>query len=225
MSVIVYPAVATSPETGGLEGRFVDFPALVVVAPTPAELIRLAREALSAELQRLERAGDTWPDPTPVGQVDVPAGASALLIDVSVDDTPVRLTISLGERLLKRIDQDAEARSMTRSGYLALGARRLLDEGRGFAGEGGEGADAGRRLQEEIAALGRRVNETLGPQSPIGRTLAELDAMALEGLRRLGGEVRSAMASSRSGRTARPVSDPPAAEATDLRPPESEPGR
>jgi HicB_like antitoxin of bacterial toxin-antitoxin system len=191
MTVVVYPAVVMSAEPTSLRARFVDFPGVEVGADSAGELIRLARERLGAELQRLENQGDTWPEPTPVTSLNVPQGGSAVLVDVSVEDTPIRLTISLGERLLKRIDEDAAARSMTRSGYLALGARRMLGEV--TAPFGGVGGETGKRIQEEIEAVGRRLNEALGPESPVGRGLADLDAYALDGLRRLGDEVRSAM--------------------------------
>ncbi len=200
MSVVVFPAVVT-PAEGALTAEFVDLPALAVTAVSQADLIRLARERLTLELQRREREEQSWPEPTALAQVAAPAGGSVLLVDVSVDDTPVRLTISLGERLLKRIDQDAEARSMTRSGYLALGARRLLGEA--AEPQGGVTGETGRRLQEEMAVLGRRLNEVVGPESPVGRTLAELDAIAVDGLRKLGGGMQSAwMGRERGGRSA-----------------------
>lgn len=191
MTTVVYPAIVTSAEAASLHGRFVDFAGVEVEAESAGELIRLAREGLGAELQRLETAGDTWPEPTPMKSLVVPQGSSVVLVDVSVEDTPVRLTISIGERLLKRIDEDAAARSMTRSGYLALGARRMLGEANGpFGGLGGE---TGKKIHEEIEAVGRRLNDALGPESPVGRTLADLDAYAMDGLRRLGEEVRSAI--------------------------------
>lgn len=207
MSVVVFPAVLSATE-GVLRARFVDLPGLEVSAASQAEIIRLARERLSDELQRRALADEPWPEPTSMERVEVPAGGSVLLVDASVDDTPVRLTISLGERLLRRIDGDAEARSMTRSGYLALGARRLLGEAAAPSGEGPAG-EAGRRLQEEMTVLGRRVTEAIGPDSPFGRTVAELDARALDGLRRLGGEVQSALKSaSRERRSAPPPPEP-----------------
>lgn len=190
MAVVVYPALITPTEGGGHLARFVDFAGSSVEAASAADLIRLAREWLHGELLRLEHAGETWPEPTAIHGLTAPAGGAVVLVDVSVDDTPVRLTISLGERLLKRIDDDAAARSMTRSGYLALGARRLLGEAEPASGLGGE---TGRRIQSEIDAVGRRLNEALGPNSTVGRTLAELDALALDGFRRLSEEVRSAI--------------------------------
>jgi hypothetical protein len=191
MAVVVYPALITPAEAGGHQARFVDFAGSGVEAASAADLIRLAREWLHGELLRLEQAGETWPEPTAIHQLTPPAGGAVVLVDVSVDDTPVRLTISIGERLLKRIDDDAAARSMTRSGYLALGARRLLGDAAEPAN--GLGGETGRRIQSEIDAVGRRLNEALGPNSTVGRTLAELDALAVDGFRRLSDEVRSAI--------------------------------
>ena len=39
---------------------------------------------------------------------------------------PVRVAVSLDRPLLERIDQEASRRGMTRSGFLAEGARTLL---------------------------------------------------------------------------------------------------
>ena len=204
MTVVVYPAVVTPAETALLRARFVDFPDIEVEAASPVELIRLARERLGEELQRLENAGDIWPTASGMAGLAIPLGGSVVLVDVSVEDTPVRLTISLGERLLKRIDEDAEARSMTRSGYLALGARKLLGDS--------VGGETGKKIQGEIEDLGRRLNEALGPNSTVGRTLAELDGLALDGFRRLSEEVRAAIKP--KARPTEPAAEPaPAPEA------------
>lgn len=213
MTVVVYPAIVITRGAEPPQAAFVDFADVKVTAATIAALLAAARERLGAELLHLEQQGETWPEPTAMTAIQAPPGASIVLIDVAVDDTPIRLTISLGERLLKRIDQDAQARSMTRSGYLALGARRLLGDPAGPVGGGGETAQ---RLQEEVAALGRRVNDTLGPESPFGRTLAELDAMALNGLQRLGNELKSVVkgrSTKAAGEPSRPdETEPPTAE-------------
>jgi hypothetical protein len=212
MTIVVYPAVIAASEPAGLSARFVDFAHVEVVAASPVELIQLARERLGAELQRIEDEGGAWPEPTPVGGLAVSAGDSVILVDVAVDDTPIRLTISIGERLLKRIDEDAASRSMTRSGYLAFGARQLLGE---MSARGSSTGEAGQKIHDELDAMSRRLNETLGPNSAFGRALTDLDALALEGLRRIGGEVRSAMrrrrrADGTDSRSAPPGDPPPA---------------
>ena len=116
-------------------------------------------------------------------------------VDVEVEDTPVRVTISLGERLLARIDAAAAEHAMTRSGYLAAAARRQM----AASGSPLDGP-TGQRIFDEVEAAGRRIHETLGPDSPVGRTLAELDAIALDGLRRVAGGVSSAIQSRKGAR-------------------------
>jgi hypothetical protein len=213
MTIVVYPAVIAASHPTGLSARFVDFADVEVVAASPVELIQLARERLGAALQRIEDEGGAWPEPTPVGDLAVPTGGSVILVDVAVDDTPVRLTISIGERLLKRIDEDAASRSMTRSGYLAFGARQLLGEA--TSARESSTSEAGQKIHDELDAMSRRLNEALGPNSAFGRALTGLDALALEGLRRIGGEVRSAMRPRRradgpDSRSAPPGDPPPA---------------
>ena len=124
-------------------------------------------------------------------------------VDVTVEDTPIRVTISIGERLLARIDAAAEAHAMTRSGYLAAAARRQM-----ASGGSPLDAPASQKLFDEVAAAGRRIQETLGPDSPVGRTLAELDAIAVDGLRRMAGGLSGAVRAQ-----SRPKAEAPADEA------------
>lgn len=207
MGLIVFPALVADGDPDDLQAVFPDVSGLTVHAPSPPELLTRARERLGEVLRELEKSGDGWPKPSSLAQVrqahpDHPG--SVIWVDVEVEDTPVRVTISLGERLLSRIDAAAEEHAMTRSGYLAAAARRQISMG-------GSPLDnsAGHKLFEEVAAAGRRIQETLGPESPVGRTLAELDAIALDGLRRMAGGVSDAMRP-RAGRRAA-ASDVPAA--------------
>ena len=191
MGLIVYPALVSDEDPAELQAMFPDVAGLVVKAASPAELLTLARERLSQVLRALEKAGDGWP--TPSSLADVRAAhpqhpGSVIWVDVSVEDTPIRVTISIGERLLARIDAAAEAHAMTRSGYLAAAARRQMAS----SGSPLE-TPAAQRLLDEVAATGRRIQETLGPDSAVGRTLAELDAIALDGLRRMAGGLSSAV--------------------------------
>ena len=210
MGLIVFPALVVDADPDDLQAVFPDVSRLTVHAASPPELLTRARERLTEVLRELERSGDGWPKPSSLAQVrqahpDHPG--SVIWVDVAVEDTPVRVTISLGERLLARIDAAAEEHAMTRSGYLAAAARRQISSG-------GSPLDAtgSRKLYEEVAAAGRRIQETLGPESPVGRTLAELDAIALEGLRRMAGGVSEAIRPRGAGQTARgkPPGDPPA---------------
>ena len=188
MPSIVYPALAAGTADHGYHAGFPDVPEISVSAASLDELLRLAREALIQALKKREDAGEAWPPASPMERVRADlagAGEVVFVVEVQSDDPPVRVNVSLGERLLKRIDDAAGARNMTRSGYLAASARRMLGE---EVGPRGEGPAAG-QVRDELAALGRRVQETLGPDSPIGRTLAEFDARAVDGLRRVAGDM------------------------------------
>jgi predicted RNase H-like HicB family nuclease len=212
MTTILFVALATHDADGGYRATFPDLPDCAVQAPDLAQLLLAARQTLSAALQRIADAGDTWPGPTPIEKIGPTPGVIPLLVDVSVDDTPIRVNISLGERLVQRLDAAAEAKGMTRSGYIAQAVRVAL-------GERGPAPDfdaATRRLQDEFRTLARRVNESLGPGSSFARRMTELDEQIYEGVRNAADSVSAAMARRRDaskaagGETA-PPAPPPAA--------------
>jgi metal-responsive CopG/Arc/MetJ family transcriptional regulator len=47
-------------------------------------------------------------------------------VPIEVTDKPIRISNSIDRKLLKRIDDAVARRGMTRSGFLAEGARNLL---------------------------------------------------------------------------------------------------
>ncbi len=193
MPVAIYPALATGDQAQGYKAELVDFPGASVNGPASADLLKAIRERLLTELSGLEREGRDWPAPTPVEALSARVqmgGAVLLLVDVQVDDTPVRVNISIGERLLRRLDETAQAQNMTRSGFIAAAVLQRLGQERTGRDEQGAGSQ---RLFEEVADVRRRVTDALGPESAFGRAVAELDARALEGLRGLADNVASAV--------------------------------
>jgi predicted RNase H-like HicB family nuclease len=190
MTTVLFVALATADARGGYSATFPDLPECAVTAPDLAELVVGARQALGAFLQRTADAGESWPQPTPIEKMSLAPGVIPLLVDVAVEDTPVRVNISLGERLLQRLDAAAEAKGMTRSGFIAQAVRVSL-------GERGPAPDfdaATRRLQDELRTLGRRINDSIGPGSAFGRRMAELDEQIFEGVRNAADSVSAAMA-------------------------------
>lgn len=203
MTTLVFHAFAVGDQATGYRATFPDLPTLSVEAPSAPELLTVAREAVLAELKRLTDEGTAWPTPTPIELAAVPPLAFAFFVDVSVDDTPVRVNISIGEQLLKRIDEAAEARGMSRSGFIATAARAALGE-RPVNGEFEAVAD---RLQAEWSVLSRKITESLGPDSAFHRSMNEFDATVTDGLRRAVDKVTTAV----KGRKApRPAEPPPA---------------
>ena len=190
MSTILYVALVASGDSGEYRARFADLPDCTADGANLAELLVKARQALLARLEAIAAAGEAWPTATPIERIEAKAGEIPIPIDVAVDDPPLRVNISLGERLLQRLDAAAEARGMTRSGFIAQSVRASLGEtGRGP----GDYEAVGRRLQDELNALGRRINDSIGPDSAFNRRMNELDGAFYDGVRRAADSVSAAM--------------------------------
>jgi predicted RNase H-like HicB family nuclease len=207
MTTILFVAQATSDPAGGYRASFPDVPECEVAAPDIVALLAAARQALATQLQRTADAGETWPTPTPIEKIVLTAGAFPLLVDVAVEDRPIRVNISLGEHLVQRLDAAAEARGMSRSGFIAQAVRVSLGE----RGPGNDFEAATRKLQEELQTLGRKINDSIGPGSPFTRRMGELDDQVYEGVRKVADSVSAAMTRRREARNpgAAP-SEPPA---------------
>jgi predicted RNase H-like HicB family nuclease len=205
MSTILFVALATPDPEGGYRATFPDVPECVVKASDVAALLLASRQALAEHLRRTADAGEAWPKPTPIESISLTSGVIPLLVEVSVEDTPVRVNISLGERLVQRLDAAAEARGMTRSGFIAQAVRVSL-------GERGPATDfdaATRRLQDELATLGRKINDSIGPSSPFARRMSELDDQVYEGVRKAADSVSAAMTRRREANKTGPTGADP----------------
>jgi predicted RNase H-like HicB family nuclease len=190
MSTLLFVAQITGDPAAGYDATFPDLENCVVHAGDLAELLTKARGAILAHLQALSDGGEAWPVPSPIEQIQAKPGTITILVDVSVDDPPVRVNISLGERLLERLDAAAEMRGMTRSGFIAQAVRVSLGE---RPHPNAEFDAFGRRLQDEMNTLGRRINDSIGPESPFSRRMNELDDYVYDGVRRAADSVSAAM--------------------------------
>jgi predicted RNase H-like HicB family nuclease len=128
-----YIAVVHQDEPDGAFGvSFPHVPGCVAVGDSLDEALANAAEALTSHLQVCLDFGD--PVPAPQGSVtraDIDPEGFVLLTHVEVERPAVvkRINISMAEDLLASIDAAASARGLTRSAYLAEGARRLMQEG------------------------------------------------------------------------------------------------
>lgn len=181
MATMIYPARVRL-HGSDLSAEFVDFLGLDARAGSLPDLLREARSALSERLRVMEADDAEWPAPSGL-DVAADGALQVMWIDVDVDDAPVRVTISIGERLLKQIDDAAEAQGMTRSGFIAVACRASMAT---------MGNKATSKLYEEVSGIGRKVEDALGPESAIGRAIADLDARMLDGFRRMAAEVKGA---------------------------------
>jgi predicted RNase H-like HicB family nuclease len=200
MSSVVYIASVTGSPSTGYRASFRDLPECAAEGRDLPELLGAARQALAARLDARERAGEAWPAATPIEAIAAEPGVMAIPIDIVVDDPPVRVNISMGERLVQRLDAAAEARGMTRSGFIAQAVRTSLGETPRSAAD----LDAiGHRLQDELIALGRRINDSIGPESAFSRRMNELDGVVYDRVRKAADSVSAAMARRRpAGATA-----------------------
>jgi predicted RNase H-like HicB family nuclease len=188
MNTLHFVALIRGDQTAGFKATLPDLPQCMASGRDVAEVVADARRALLDALQALTDAGETWPQATPIERIDVESGVVAMLIEVAVDDPPIRVNVSLGERLVQRLDAAAEARGMTRSGFIAQAVRMSLGEQPRNDFEG-----AGRKLQDDFTALARKINEAVGPNSAFEKRMADLDARLYDGVRRAADSVSAAM--------------------------------
>ena len=136
MSYLMYPALAEWDEaTRAWSLRFPDFPEICSFTNRRAEIPQQAADALLTAIEVRREDGEALPDPTAdLGERvrDWPPASDNMQVFVTVpagpppESEPVRVNVSLDRRLLERIDGAAGARGMSRSGFLAEGARAML---------------------------------------------------------------------------------------------------
>lgn len=93
------------------------------------EAVAMAEDALAGHVARLQEDGIYLPSPSRLDTLDV-TGAVPVL--VAIPDAParhVRISVTLPEDALRRIDAFAKAHVCTRSGLLLKGARELVERG------------------------------------------------------------------------------------------------
>lgn len=110
---------------------FPDFPGVTSAAADFAEVPQQARDALATAVEDMLAEGEALPAPVEEGgPAEVDRGEfhdpRYIVVPVEVADKPARVNVSIDGALLKRIDDAASHRGMTRSGFLAEGARKLL---------------------------------------------------------------------------------------------------
>jgi predicted RNase H-like HicB family nuclease len=132
MAIRYYTAIADpEPGTGLWSILFPDFPGVTSVAERFADVPQQARDALATAVEDMIAEGEDLPPSWEEGAFTRVSVAEFhdpryVLVPVEIPENPVRINVSIDRGLLRRIDEAAERRGMTRSGFLAEGARQLL---------------------------------------------------------------------------------------------------
>ncbi len=114
---------------------FPDMPGCFPAADAFDDLPRVAAEVLRQHVEALESNGRTTPAPRPLAEAmndrDVrkalKGGATTMLVPLLADPgRTVRVNVTVERGLLEQIDEAAEARGLTRSGFLAQAAREKI---------------------------------------------------------------------------------------------------
>jgi len=113
--------------------EFPDFPGCISAGDTLDEAVAGAKEALELHVEGMLEDGEDIPDPSGLDVVKkLPeyTGAVPVIVDVPVVRRNKRVNITMDEGLLKKIDELASAMGTSRSGFLAIAARKSLLDAR-----------------------------------------------------------------------------------------------
>ncbi len=109
---------------------FPDFPGCVTAGATLDEARDMAAEALALHLEGLEADGEPIPEPSSLESVMADPenrdGVAILVPAPRQSAKAIRVNITLPEDVLREIDTFAEANGYTRSGFLALAAKKAM---------------------------------------------------------------------------------------------------
>lgn len=130
---MLYPAyiqVGDKKHAHGIE--FPDFPGCFSAADDWRQINRMAQEAVECHM-----AGENQPVPAPTDLEKLAAdprykGGVWMLVDLDlsrIDAAPRRVNISLPGSLLSQIDSYAEARHLSRSGFIAKAVEEAMSNG------------------------------------------------------------------------------------------------
>lgn len=113
---------------------FPDFPGCITAGGTLDEARAMAEEALALHIEGMLEDGDPIPEPSTLADVMAEReNRDAVAILVAAPARPaksIRVNITLPGDVLAEIDRYAERRGLTRSGFIARAAKRLIDAGK-----------------------------------------------------------------------------------------------
>jgi len=111
---------------------FPDFPGCATAGTTLDEARAMAEEALAFHIEGMAEDGEAIPEPSSLerimGDPENRDGVATLIAAPAHTAKVVRVNITLPEDVLSAIDSFAEANGYTRSGFLAIAAKKAMSE-------------------------------------------------------------------------------------------------
>lgn len=138
MATKFYPALIHKDKASDYGVSFPDFPGCVSAGSTLQECLAMGTEALAIHIEVMAEDGEAIPEPTDLAVAeraarknrDLVRGLFAVqMVPANLPGRVIRLSVSMDEELVKRID--ASAGTHGRSRFLADAARARLGEGQG----------------------------------------------------------------------------------------------
>ncbi len=130
MACRYYPAIIER-WASGFGVTFPDFPGCTGYGETVQEAALKAEETLAAQVAALDREKEPIPEPTALDEISFDADiheVARILVRTELTRRVMRLNITLEEGVLARVDRAAKGLGMSRSGFLAEAARRMILE-------------------------------------------------------------------------------------------------
>jgi predicted RNase H-like HicB family nuclease len=111
---------------------FPDFPGVVTAGKDLDDARAMAEEALALHIDGLLEDGEAIPEASSLEEVmSDPENKDGVAILVAVKTDPVkcvRVNVTLAEDVLAQIDKFAKERGLSRSGFLAQAAKKVLEQ-------------------------------------------------------------------------------------------------
>lgn len=109
---------------------FPDLPGVISAGHTLDEARQMAAEALALHLEGMAEDGTPLPEPSSLEAIMASAenrdGVAVLIDPPPAEARSVRVNITLPADVLEQIDARAEREGFTRSGFLAMAARKVM---------------------------------------------------------------------------------------------------
>jgi len=129
----LYPALIHKDPDSDYGVSFPDFPGCVSAGSDVEELHRMALEALQFHVDGLIDDGEDIPEPHALDTLQAliaeEEAVGVLYVPARLPGKAKRVNVTIDEFLLGDIDKAAMAQGMSRSAFLAEGARRMLKTG------------------------------------------------------------------------------------------------